>query len=299
MKLSVATCHFPVGADIRRNARYVLRQMRIASKLGADVAHFPEACLPGYAGVDFRSFRGFDWDLLLACMQDVLTLARQLRLRVVVGSAHRLTGRHKPHDSIYVISDQGTVIDRYDKRFCANEELVHYSPGDHSVVFTLKGVRCGVLLCYEYAFPELHREYKRRGVRLVLHSFYAGHMSPEDVRLVGEEIGPKFHRLNRGSSYPEIRMPVCVQAAATANHVWVSCSNTSARHSCFPSFFVRADGVITGRLRRNIAGVLMSTVDTRQRLYDCTAGWRDRAMRGVFHSGVVVRDQRTRARTQL
>ena len=55
--------------------------------------------------------------------------------------------------------------------------------------------------------------------------------------------------MNKGSSYPEIRMPACVQAASTANHVWVSCSNTSARHSCFPSFFVRADGIITGRLR--------------------------------------------------
>ena len=97
MRLSVATCHFPVGADIRRNARYVLHQMRIASKLGADVAHFPEACLSGYAGADFRSFRGFDWDFLLARMQDVLALARQLRLWVVVGSAHRLTGKHKPH----------------------------------------------------------------------------------------------------------------------------------------------------------------------------------------------------------
>jgi hypothetical protein len=136
-------------------------------------------------------------------------------------------------------------------------------------------------------------------VQLVFHSFHAGHASPARLRRMGDEVGRGLHALNRGASYPEIRMPAAVQAAATANHVWVSCSNTSARHSCFPSFFVRADGVITGRLRRNIAGVLMSTVDTRQRLYDCTAGWRDRAMRGVFHSGVVVRDQRTRARTQL
>jgi len=273
--------------------------MRIARRLGADVAHFPEACLSGYACSEFKSYRGFDWDLLQACTRDVLVLARRLRLWVVVGSAHRLTGRHKPHDSVYVISDRGVIVDRYDKRFCGSEELVHYSPGNHFVVFTLKGIRCGVLVCYEYAFPELYREYKRRGVRLVFHSFHAGHMSPGDVRAIGQKIGPEFHRLNRGSSYPEIRMPPSVQAAATANHIWVSCSNTSARHSCFPSFFVRADGVITGRLRRNVAGVLLSTVDTRQPLYDCTAAWRDRAMRGVFHSGVVVSDQRSRERTRL
>jgi hypothetical protein len=37
------------------------------------------------------------------------------------------------------------------------------------------------------------------------------------------------------------------------------------------AFFVRADGITTGRLRRNVPGVLISAVDTRQDLYDSTA----------------------------
>jgi len=299
MKLSVATCYFPVDADIWRNRGYVLRQMRIAREGGADVAHFPEACLSGYAGVDFQSLRGFDWALLEACTRDVLALAGQLRLWVVVGSSHPLTRQHKPHDCVYVINDRGELVDRYDKRFCSGDDLVHYSPGNHFTVFTVKGIRCGVLICYDYAFPELYREYKRRGVQLVFHSFHAGHVSPQRRRLMGEEVGTGVHALNKGSSYPEIRMPASVQAAATANHLWISCSNTSAPHSCFPSFFVRADGIITGRLRRNVAGVLVSTVDTEERLYDGTAGWRDRAMRGVFHSGRLVRDNRSTARRCL
>jgi predicted amidohydrolase len=299
MKLSVATCYFPVDADIRRNRRYVLRQMRAAREGGADVAHFPEACLSGYAGVDFTSYRGFDWALLDACTRDILALARQLRLWVVVGSSHPLTGRHKPHDSVYVINDRGRLVDRYDKRFCSGDDLVHYAPGNHLAVFTVKGIRCGVLICYEYAFPELYREYKRRGVQLVFHSFHAGHASPQRVRVMGEEVGRGVHALNKGSSYPEIRMPASAQAAATANHLWISCSNTSAPHSCFPSFFVRADGIFTGRLRRNVAGVLISTVDTTERLYDGTAGWRDRAMRGVLHSGTLVHDSRSAARRRL
>jgi predicted amidohydrolase len=299
MKLSVATCYFPVDADIRRNRRYVMRQMRIARQGGADIAHFPEACLSGYGGVDFPSYRDFDWALLGACTRDILALARELRLWVVIGSSHPLTGRHKPHDCVYVIKDRGQLVDRYDKRFCSGDDLVHYTPGNHFTVFTVKGIRCGVLICYEYAFPELYRAYKRRGVQLVFHSFHAGHISPQRRRLMGEEIGTAFHALNKGSSYPEIRMPVSVQAAATANHLWVSCSNTSTRHSCFPSFFVRADGIITGRLRRNVAGVLMSMLDTKERLYDGTASWRDRAMRGVFHSGTLVRDGRSIGRRRL
>lgn len=299
MKISVATCYFPVDADIRSNRQYVLNQMRVARQRGADVAHFPEACLSGYAGADFESYRGFDWSLLEVCTCEVLALARQLGLWIVVGSTHGLTGRHKPHDSVYVINDRGRLVDRYDKMFCSGQDLVHYSPGNHFSVFTVKGIRCGVLICADYAYPEMFREYKRRNVQLVFHSFHAGHAPPERVRLMRKEVGDRFHKLNNGSSYPEIRMPASVQAAATANHVWISCSNTSARHSCFPSFFVRADGIITGRLRRNIPGVLVSHVDTNVRLYDGTARWRDRAMAGVFHSGVLARDRRSDARTRL
>ena len=108
-----------------------------------------------------------------------------------------------------------------------------------------------------------------------------------------------FCGLTRGSSFPEIRMPSTMQASAGNNHIWISCSNTSARETCFPSFFVRADGIITGRLRRNRSGVLSTAVDTNERLYDGTADWRNRAMRGVFHSGDIVRDRRSDDRTRL
>jgi hypothetical protein len=63
--------------------------------------------------------------------------------------------------------------------------------------------------------------------------------------------------------------------------------------------FVRPDDVITGSLRRNTAGILLSTVDTNARLYDSTFAWRDRAMRGVFHSGEIVKDPRSDQRRRL
>ena len=75
--------------------------------------------------------------------------------------------------------------------------------------------------------------------------------------------------------------------------------NSSAPESLWPSFFVRADGVTVGRLRRNVAGVLMSTVDTEEDLYNSTAIWRGRALAGTLHSGTLVDDPRSRNRTAL
>lgn len=305
MKLTVATCQFPIGSDIRKNLRHVSRQIRGAKDGGADVAHFPEACLSGYAGADFVSYEGFDWTLLRECTQRVLDLARQLRLWVVLGSTHPLTGRRKPHNSLYIIDDRGKIVDRYDKMFCSGNrsektgDLAHYSPGHHFSVFSIKGVRCGVLICHDYRYPELYREYKRRGVRLVFHSYHAGNIAPEHFKAMQDEVGDRLRRLNPGSTIPGITMPATMIAEAANNHVWISCPNSSARESCWPSFFVRPDGVVTGRLRRNTSSVLVSEVDTDEPIYDSTIDWRDRAMDGVFHSGTLVRDKRSDERTRL
>lgn len=305
MKLTVATCQFPVDADIRRNLGCVLRQMAIAKRCGAHVAHFPECALSGYAGTDFASYEGFDWSLLEACARKVLEMARDLRLWVILGSTHRLMGRHKPHNSLYVITARWDLFDRYDKMFCAGDatgksgDLAHYSPGTHFSEFSIAGVRCGALICHDYRYPELYREYKRRRVELMFHSYHAGHVAPVRLRAMREGVGLHLHRINNGSTLPEITMRAAMHAAASSNYMWISCSNSSARESCWPGFFVRPDGVVTGRLRLHTAGVLISTVDTKRRFYDSTAAWRDRAIRGVFHSGMMVQDKRSEDRAVL
>jgi predicted amidohydrolase len=305
MRLTVATCQFPIGSDVRKNFGYVSRQVGTARERGADVAHFPEGALSGYAGADFASFEGFDWDLLRECTEGVLDLARRLHIWVVLGSAHPLTVPHKPHNSLYVIDGGGRIVDRYDKTFCAGDrseetgDLAHYSPGDHLSVFEIGGVRCGALICHDYRYPELYREYKRRGVQLVFHSYHAGNIPPERFRAMREQVGAENLRLNPEETIPGITMPATMIAEAANNHVWISCPNSSARESCWPSLFVRPDGVVTGRLRRHSAGVLVSEVDTDEPIYDSTAAWRDRAMDGTLHSGTLVRDERSDERTQL
>jgi predicted amidohydrolase len=305
--LAVATCQFPVSSNVVRNGGYVIRQMRVARERGALVAHFPEACLSGYAGSDCESYEGFDWDVLERVTRRVLDLACELGLWVVVGSAHRLTGGHKPHNSVYVVDHTGALVERYDKRFCAGDasgrsgDLAHFTPGDHFSVFSIGGIRCGVLICYDYRYPELYREYKRRGVQLMFHSFHAAHATPDRFAAMRATLGAGVEHLNSGATftYPGITMPATMTAAAAANHMWISCPNSSARESCWGAFFVRADGVTTGRLPRNRAGVLISMVDTDAELYDSTVTWRERALSGVLHSGELVEDPRSEERTQL
>ena len=288
MKLRLATCQFPVGPDITKNLGYVLRQMKSARQRGAHVAHFSEVCLAGYAGVDIKSMRGFDWESLQDAHEQVRDLARSLKLWVIVGSAHRLSGNHKPHNSLYIIDDVGRLVDRYDKLFCSGDrsgktgDLAHYSPGCHFSVFDIRGVRCGALICHDFRYDELYREYKTRGVQLMFHSYHNARMKParyQQYNIWGVIVSPTM------------------QAYAANNYMWISVNNSSTPESSWPSIFVQPDGIITGKLTRNKAGMLIQDIDLSKKFYDASIAWRDRAMKGILHSGRLVSDKRSSRRT--
>ena len=84
-----------------------------------------------------------------------------------------------------------------------------------------------------------------------------------------------------------------MQTYAAENYMWISANNTTTPESCWPSFFVRPDGVIIGRLIRNKESILITTVDTKYSFYDASKAWRDRAMENIYHSGTLVRDKRS------
>lgn len=290
MKLTIATCQFPVTADICKNLDFILRQIKAAKQRGAHVVHFSETCLTGYAGVEFDSFDGFDWPQLNSATQQIMALAKQLRLWVILGSSHRLTGKHKPHNCLYIINGQGQLVDRYDKMFCMGDaagktgDLKHYTPGSHFCRFTIRGIRCGVFICFDFRFDELYRVFCRRGVQVVFHSYHNARRDPADLR-----------KYNVWGTL----VPATTQAYAANNHMWISANNSSQPASCWPSFFVRPDGIITDKLTNNRPGVLISRIDTTTKLYDPAQPWRHRAIRGIYHSGKLVRDPRSNRRKSL
>ena len=285
-KLVLATCQFPVDQDPRRNLGFATRQIAAARARGAHLAHFSEACISGYLGAEVSSHGAADWERITQAMEEVMAAARQHRVRVVVGCNHRLSGSRKPHNSLYVIDTRGRIVSRYDKMFCTGSasgkdgDLAHYSPGEALITFRARGLTCGLLICHDFRYPELFREYKRRGVDLMLVSFH--------------NAGGKKESCDKY----KITVPATLQAAAASNYYAVSANNGTRRYA-WPSFVVNAEGVIVNKAPQHRPSVLITEIDTAERLYDASADWRDRCMRGVLHSGRLVRDARSRERTAL
>ncbi len=274
-KIHVATCQFPVSGSIKENSAWIRKQMMEAKMRRADVVHFSEVAFSGYAGIDRPDMKSYDWAEHDAELSSILRLARELELWVVLGSAHRLTGDHLPHNSLYVINPNGEIVDRYDKRFCTGGDLRHYSPGDHFVTFEINNVKCGLLICYDIRFPELYREYSKRDAKLIFHSFHNARQKP-------------------GSIHPKI-MPPTAQARAATNGVFISVNNSSAKHS-WASLFVTPDGMITQRLATDEPGVMVNTADLSTNYYDASRPYRAQSIDGVLNSGVLVEDPRSQDR---
>ena len=167
---------------------------------------------------------------------------------------------------------RGEIVDRYDKRFCTEGDLKYYSPGDHFVTFELKGIRCGLLICYDIRFPELYREYAKLGVRLMFHSFYNA-------------------RQKEGSIHPKI-MPPTAQAYAAANAMYISLNNASAPRS-WESRFVTPDGLIERSLILDEPGVMINVVDPAKTFYDASGKFRINALNGTLNSGDVISDPKS------
>jgi predicted amidohydrolase len=161
------------AAELRAGGREVRDLMRAAAAMNARVVHFSEGavCFPHKRIVmsDPGGWDTVDWATWREELAGIAQLARELRLWTVLGSAHRLTAPNRPHNSLYVISDAGEVVVRYDERMLSATKVTWmYAPGSIPVTFDVDGVRFGCLLGFDSHFPELFTEYEQLDVDCVL-----------------------------------------------------------------------------------------------------------------------------------
>lgn len=169
----LAIAQLPISGDARKNGGEIHRAMREAAKAGARLIQFPEGMLSGYAKNPIKDWSEVNWQTVQRELKGVLELAAELKLWVVLGSAHALTPPRWPHNSLYVISDEGKLVTRYDKRIISHTEVTKfYTAGYEPIVFDVDGYRFGCVICVEINFPELFIEYGRLGVDCLLFSAY-------------------------------------------------------------------------------------------------------------------------------
>ena len=234
---------------------------------------FLEGLLSGYAKEQIGRWEEVDWDVVRAEPCAVMALAAELRLWVVLSSAHPLTPPHRRHNSLYVISEEGRIIDRYDKRFCSSTETLHsFVPGTRPTMFDVEGFRFGCVICVEVNFPRLFAEYERLGVDCLLFPAY-----PVDVML-----------------------EVKARAYASINNYWVALSTPAQTAHLMRSKLIGPHGAV-------LAGVgggqdlVVADLDRDDPDLDIALTkarpWRALVNAGDFYRSAIVEDPRSTDRT--
>jgi predicted amidohydrolase len=236
-RLRVATCQLPVSGKPAENGRYIRDFMHQAAEAGAHLLHTSEACLSGYAGTDFPSFEGYDWAALRKETSELRKLAEELKLWLVLGSAHFLDPTTKPTNCLYLIDPEGKIADRYDKCFCTGGDQNHYSVGDRLVTRDIRGVRVGLAICYDICWPQLYIAYREKGVTVMIHSFH--------------------NARSKGANCLDTLNVRQVPTRCADNRMWAVCNNSAQPYSHWGSFIARPDATIPKQLPINEPGLLV------------------------------------------
>jgi predicted amidohydrolase len=206
----------------------------------ADVIHFPEGALSGYAGQQIDSWQGYDWSALEAGHQRIAAACREGSTWAVYGTAHSATEGRLPNNSVVVVAPDGERAARYDKRCCSQRELRYFDSGGDPMVVEIAGMRCGFLLCLEWSFPQLWQAYAEVGVELLFLSSYAAGLAGKHLH--GDVVPPTL------------------QGYAFTNSLFISASNACNPQQAFASHWVKRSGRRGAACRRHRRGFILNAI---------------------------------------
>lgn len=240
------------------------------------MVHFPESAISGCAKAHIKSWEPFDWNRLVDELETTAELARTLGLWVVLGSCHRLSQPHRPHNSLYVISDRGELATRYDKQYCSHTEITHwYTPGRASCVFEVGGWRFACALCIEIQFAELFQAFAAHDVDCVLFSAFA------DDAMFG----------------------IQAQGYAASHNYWISLSTPVQMSHGLPSRLIAPNGAIQALATQGHAGLVVGELDENDPRWEVALHrarpWRARARSGEIYRHRYVEDSRSEVKTEF
>lgn len=143
----------PIVGDFQGNTLKIIRYIRKAERLKADLVSFPELALAGYPPEDLLLRPGFI-DANLKSLKEIARHTTRMAVTAVVGFVDR-------EDDIFnaaAVVHQGTICGRYRKMLLPNygvfDEFRYFRPGSHCDIYELRGVRIGISICEDIWYPD-------------------------------------------------------------------------------------------------------------------------------------------------
>ncbi len=155
----------PTFGEVREN---VERALKMASEVEADLLVFPELFNTGYLFLSKEEVNKLSEDLDGYTIKQLSKYAEETSTAIVAGFAEKLGG--KIYNSAVIIDETGDVKGTYRKTHLFYEEKLFFEPGDSGFnVYSIAGTRVGVMICYDWRFPEAARTLALKGAQIIAH----------------------------------------------------------------------------------------------------------------------------------
>ena len=155
----------PEFGQVEANVRRVVQRLR---RVRADLVVLPECFNTGYPFASAGEAAELAEEVPRGeTTQRLLELAREARMHLVAGLVERAGGRL--YNTAVLVRPDGAV-NVYRKTHLFADEKRWFTPGETGFrVFPLDGVRVGLMICFDWIFPEAARSLALRGADILCH----------------------------------------------------------------------------------------------------------------------------------
>lgn len=153
----------PLFGKLERNCQKIISAL---DNINADLIVLPELALSGYYFKDKHEGLKYAEDPAHSTrLESLIKLAKKNNYHLIVGFAEK--SNEKCFNSAALIGPDG-IEHIYRKVHLFNEEKFFFDAGDTPfIVNNVKGVKIGIMICFDWVFPEVMRTLAMQGAQLI------------------------------------------------------------------------------------------------------------------------------------
>lgn len=141
---------------------------KLIKDIEADLLVLPELSTTGYNFNSREEIIPFAEEVPGYTSNRMLRISSYKKMLIVYGFAEK--ERDKVYTSSIVVSPEG-ILGKYRKLHLFYKEKVVFTPGALPLdVFDIKGIKLGLLVCFDWIFPEAVRTLAFKGAQIICHS---------------------------------------------------------------------------------------------------------------------------------
>jgi len=156
----------PVFGNPEKNLDFIKEKINNTGAL--DILVLPELALTGYTFEDSEEAYSLSEEVGGKLSKELISIAGKNKVSIAVGFLER-EDKYLYNSSILV--DGNGIIGVYRKVHLFREEKSIFKAGNRGFpVFEIDGVKVGLLVCFDWIFPEASRTLALKGADIILHS---------------------------------------------------------------------------------------------------------------------------------